>query len=320
MSSLMAPVDENGVLQTTTTTSDSLTSSSSSSSNSIVDSDTFLTLLVAEMQNQDPLEPTSNTEWVSQYATFTQVEMLSEMSDSMDLMRASNLVGENVIMKVTSSSTGDVTYARGTVDYVTYENGEAYLWIDGVQYSMDSLDTVISQEYSDAYDKYDTLTAMIDALPDVKYADDTYETTVRGAYDYYNTFSEYEQNFMGTYGSDSLATLAEWVAALEDLGISFDEEEEEEETTLADLLESFNTNIASVLDKLDLLATSSSSSSSDDDDEETTTTTTTTTTTDETDETEAAETTATSTEETEEESSDETDSEESEASEEVSGD
>ncbi len=77
------------------------------SSNSVVDSDTFLTLLVAEMQNQDPLEPTSNTEWVSQYATFTQVQQISEMADSMDLVRANNLIGKEVVMKVTSSSTGE---------------------------------------------------------------------------------------------------------------------------------------------------------------------------------------------------------------------
>ena len=59
------------------------------------------------MQNQDPLEPTSNTEWVSQYATFTQVEKMGEMAESVDLLRANDLVGKEVIMKVTSESTGE---------------------------------------------------------------------------------------------------------------------------------------------------------------------------------------------------------------------
>ena len=31
--------------------------------NELVNSETFMQLLVAEMTNQDPLEPTSNTEW-----------------------------------------------------------------------------------------------------------------------------------------------------------------------------------------------------------------------------------------------------------------
>ena len=143
MGSLVAPVGEDGKLQTHSTSGDSL-SSKSKKDNSTIDSDMFLSLLVAEMQNQDPLEPTSNTEWVSQYATFTQVQKMSEMAESVDLLRANDLVGKEVIMKVTSESTGDVTYARGTVDFITVEGGKPIIWIDDKQYSMSDLDTVVS--------------------------------------------------------------------------------------------------------------------------------------------------------------------------------
>ena len=163
MSLMAAYVD--GALQTSTTSSDSL---SSSSNKSTVDSDTFLTLLVAEMQNQDPLEPTSNTEWVSQYATFTQVEQMSEMSDSMDLLRANSLIGKEVIMEVTSESTGETSYKRGVVDYITMESGKALLVIDEEKYSIDDLDTVASDEYFEAYDAYTEFTGMIDALPSLR--------------------------------------------------------------------------------------------------------------------------------------------------------
>ena len=33
--------------------------------------DSFLKLLCAQMENQDPMQPQSNTEWVSQLATYT---------------------------------------------------------------------------------------------------------------------------------------------------------------------------------------------------------------------------------------------------------
>ena len=46
----------------------------------IVNSETFLSLLVAEMTNQDPLEPTSNTEFVSQMAQFTQLSYAQDSS------------------------------------------------------------------------------------------------------------------------------------------------------------------------------------------------------------------------------------------------
>ena len=41
----------------------------------------FLSLLVAEMQNQDPLEPTSNSDYMAQMATFSQVEATTEMNE-----------------------------------------------------------------------------------------------------------------------------------------------------------------------------------------------------------------------------------------------
>src|SRR3712207_7495113 len=42
--------------------------------------DTFLQLLVAQMRYQDPSSPTSTTEFMSQTATFTQVEKLEEIA------------------------------------------------------------------------------------------------------------------------------------------------------------------------------------------------------------------------------------------------
>ena len=65
-------------------------------SNSGMDKDAFLQLLVAQMKYQDPLEPTSNTEYISQYATFSQVEQLQNMAATMELSRASSMVGKLV--------------------------------------------------------------------------------------------------------------------------------------------------------------------------------------------------------------------------------
>ena len=96
--SIMAPVGEDGKLQTHTTSGDSLTQKAKNKNT--VDSDMFLTLLVAEMQNQDPLEPTSNTEWVSQYATFTQVQKMSEMAESVDMLRRMTELAASTIVRV----------------------------------------------------------------------------------------------------------------------------------------------------------------------------------------------------------------------------
>lgn len=236
-----------GELQTTTTSSDSL--SSSSSSNSVVDSDTFLTLLVAEMQNQDPLEPTSNTEWVSQYATFTQVQQMSEMADSMDLVRANSLIGKEVIMKVTSSSTGETSYKRGTVDYVVVEEGKPLLVIDEAKYSLDDLDTVASDEYFGAYDKYTEFTSKIAALPSLKTIDKSYKNTIQDLIDLYTGMSDYEKEYLESYASDEIDSYKAYIKQLQSLGVTFDIEEKKE-TTLDDLLSAFNSQMSAVMEKL----------------------------------------------------------------------
>lgn len=259
MGSLIAPVGEDGTLQTQSTSGDSLTKKGKD--NSTVDSDMFLTLLVAEMQNQDPLEPTSNTEWVSQYATFTQVEKMTEMAESVDMLRANELIGKEVIMKVTSEKTGDVSYKQGVVDYIVMEDGKPILVIDDEKYAISDLDSVVSDEYSKAYDVYSEFAANINALPDIKYADKSYADVITKLYEQYNfEMDDYQKKFMVTYASEELNTLVQWVAKMKDYGVTFkstEAEEEEAQTSLDDILESFNTKMNAIIDKLNLLTAAS---------------------------------------------------------------
>ncbi len=264
MAGILAPVDENGNLITNTHSGDSLKKGKDKNA---VDSDMFLTLLVAEMQNQDPLEPTSNTEWVSQYATFTQVQQMSEMAQSVDVLRANNLIGKEVIMKTTSQSTGDVSYTQGTVDYVEMEEGKPLLVINGNKFSISDLDTIVSPEYSKAYEMYDTLKGMINGLPSIKFADKSYENVIQGALDYYNTMDEYQKHYMEIYGSEEMNTLAEWKHALEVLGVKFKDNTttDDKKASLDDILESFNTKMNAILDKLNLLTENKTPSTEDTD-------------------------------------------------------
>ncbi|MCI5612202.1 MAG: hypothetical protein MR392_12660 [Roseburia sp.] len=256
--SLVAPYVD-GKLQTSTTSSDSL---GSKSSNSVVDSDTFLTLLVAEMQNQDPLEPTSNTEWVSQYATFTQVQQISEMADSMDLVRANNLIGKEVVMKVTSSSTGETSYKRGVVDYVVVEEGKPLLVIDEAKYSLSDLDTVASKEYFNAYDKYTEFAKKVAALPSLKLVDKSYQNTVQNIMDLYNGMSDYEKNYLKTYAAGDIASYEAYVKKLKSLGVTFNEGTQTKETTLDDLISAFDKKMTALMEQIAALKGSNSSSGS----------------------------------------------------------
>ena len=129
-----------------------------------LDKDAFLQLLVAQMKYQDPLEPTSNTEYISQLATFSELEEMQNVSASMDMSRANALVGQYVFMNVTDSS-GKTTYPEGQVDYVVYQGGKIYLSVNEQLYNIDDLDTVADPEYLLATRLAESFTTELDKLP-----------------------------------------------------------------------------------------------------------------------------------------------------------
>ncbi|MDD6571002.1 MAG: flagellar hook capping FlgD N-terminal domain-containing protein [Thermoflexaceae bacterium] len=119
---------------------------SESKSNDTLDKNAFLNLLVAEMKYQDPLEPTSNTEYIAQLATFSQVESIQNMQVTAQQQQGANLAGKPVIMK-TESSTGETGYICGRVDYMVTEDSKVYLSINGSLYDIEDLDTVLEEDY-----------------------------------------------------------------------------------------------------------------------------------------------------------------------------
>lgn len=145
MSELIQAVKD-GQIQTTTSTTSSTSSTSSTSGGSTLDKNSFLQLLVAQMKYQDPLNPSSNTEYVAQLATFSQLEQMQNLSQTTTNSQAFSLVGKEVIIK-TTSTTGNSSYISGRVDFVNMNSGKAQLSVNGSLYSIDLLDSVIDDTY-----------------------------------------------------------------------------------------------------------------------------------------------------------------------------
>lgn len=223
---IVAPVENGQVVETESQTS--LAGTTSSSSSSSLDKDAFLQLLVAQMKYQDPLEPTSNTEYISQFATFSELEQMQNMSASMDLSRASSLVGKMVYVKTTGSS-GETSYVEGKVDYIYYENGKAYLSINESLYSLDDLDTVVDEEYYDAYNAALALAVSINKLPAVKNLTLAERSKVEEIYATYNNMTEYEKTFMSSDYKDLITQYYEKMQELIKAAESSDESSSDSE-------------------------------------------------------------------------------------------
>lgn len=176
--------------------------------------DQFLQLLCAEMQYQDPLEPTSNTDYVAQMATFSQLEATLSMSETEENSMASSLVGKQVILKVTSETTGATSYVDGRVDYVMYENGEVLLSVNDGLYPLSSLDTVADSEYYEGVTLASTFTSMVDALPMMENLTVAYEKALKQLREIYDGMTSYQQQFVS---DKSLATLKDYEEKMQEL-------------------------------------------------------------------------------------------------------
>lgn len=136
-------VSNGKVVDTSTTTSTKTTSTTGTSS---LDKNSFLQLLVAQMKYQDPLNPSTDTQFVEQLATFSQLEQMQNLNSTTSNNQAFGLVGMEVEVSTTDSA-GKSTTTSGTVDYVVMSNGTAKISVNDNLYTMDQVSAVLDSNY-----------------------------------------------------------------------------------------------------------------------------------------------------------------------------
>lgn len=177
-------------------TSASATSSSKEKVNNDLGKEDFLKLLVAQMKYQDPLQPQSNTEYVTQLATFTQVEATENMAHSAERLEANGLIGKTVIMRPTNSVTGETSDVMGVVDSVMKEGSNIYLAVNGSLYNLDDLYTVAEADYMEAVLIANDFEETVAQLPDadhVSLADESTFSQIRAQFD---KLTDYQKDFI----------------------------------------------------------------------------------------------------------------------------
>lgn len=95
---------------------------------SLLDPNTFLSLLVAELRYQNPMDPTNSANFMSQLAQLSQVEQLQTVASSSKISAAASLIGRSVtgiatngtvisgiVTGVTNGSSGPVLNVAGNL-------------------------------------------------------------------------------------------------------------------------------------------------------------------------------------------------------------
>jgi flagellar basal-body rod modification protein FlgD len=96
-------------------TAKSSASSSATSKETVLGKQDFLTLLVAQLQNQDPLNPDNPTEFTAQLAQFSSLEQLFNLNKSMDNLVTSNANSDRLSTLNTIGK--EVVYQDGSFDF-----------------------------------------------------------------------------------------------------------------------------------------------------------------------------------------------------------
>jgi flagellar basal-body rod modification protein FlgD len=153
------------VTSTSSTTTQTTDLTSLAGSSSTMGKEEFLQLLVTQLQNQDPLNPTENTEFVAQLSQFSSLEQLLNVNTALegqaDIFQSlhntmmTNLIGREVMVS------NDTLYWDGSeasLSYVVPSTTEVSIQVfdeDGNMVATQSLGTVASGEQTFTWDGKD---------------------------------------------------------------------------------------------------------------------------------------------------------------------
>ena len=122
------------------------------------DSNTFLTLMLKQLENQDPTEPMDNTQWLSQLAQYSSLEQMSNMNAGLEncakyinamyedmnlnseISQTLSMIGKDVTLKIPDekdpSKSETVT---GVVTEASFEDGSGKIKIGDKYYSISNV-------------------------------------------------------------------------------------------------------------------------------------------------------------------------------------
>ena len=122
------------------------------------DSNVFLTLMLKQLENQDPTEPVDNTEWLSQLAQYSSLEQMSQMNSGLencakyisamydDMMINSEInqtlamIGKDVTLQIPNETDPkNPTVITGSVTEASFEDGTGKIKVNGEYYSIQNV-------------------------------------------------------------------------------------------------------------------------------------------------------------------------------------
>lgn len=129
----------------------------------------FLNLLVAQMTNQDAMNPMENTEFISQMAQFSSLQAMSDLTKMSVQGQVASLIGKNVVVAEYNSK-GELEVQEGIVQKVTLHSGEARLYVNDMEFDYSNVMEIKAVEQKE---EDPILEMMVDILNGINKLNDT---------------------------------------------------------------------------------------------------------------------------------------------------
>lgn len=98
----------------------------------------FLTLMVAQLKNQDFMNPMDDTQYITQLAQISTMQQMEEMSYNAKSTYVTSLVGKTVTAAKFSVS-GELKKATGVVDKISLLDGKFVIYVGKESYDLDQI-------------------------------------------------------------------------------------------------------------------------------------------------------------------------------------
>lgn len=103
--------------------------------------DQFLSILVTQLRNQDPMQPMQDKDFIAQMAQFTSVEQMVNMTEELTKLRqsigsASSLIGKTIEWNIYDDA-GNVVETSGVVDSIVSKDGLLYATVGDESVALD---------------------------------------------------------------------------------------------------------------------------------------------------------------------------------------
>ena len=107
-------------------------------SDKAVSMEDFLTLMVAQLKNQDFMNPVDDTQYVTQLAQISTMQQMEEMAYNAKSTYVTSLVGKTVTAAKFTVA-GDLKKTEGVVNKVSLLDGKFLIYVEGESYGMDEI-------------------------------------------------------------------------------------------------------------------------------------------------------------------------------------